>query len=130
MLSNKLINELGLLRLVPKQNAVSDLTVEQPVVQEVIETSEATSNINNDKLDKHEFRLLVKMLQAIDHECQYDHMEYDGSVVKYQLPSITLVFGDINNPDNDDTMNLSSLADIIANPALKRPVWEKLKQLK
>jgi hypothetical protein len=128
MLSNKLIDELGLLRLRHKRTPVLDAVVTQTadsppekVAKEIPQTA---------KLDKHEFRLLVKMLQAIDHDCQYDHMQYDGTVVKYQLPSITLVFGDINLPDSEETINLASLADIIANPSLKRPVWEKLKQLK
>ncbi len=81
------------------------------------------------KLDKNEFRLLVKMLQAINHACQFDAIEYDGQVVRYQHPKKTLVFDDINAPDNNQVMNLSSLADILKYPETKRPVWEKLKTL-
>lgn len=126
MLSNKLIDELGLLRLVPKHQASNH--------KEKTETVEASEQITPEttapKLDKHEFRLLVKMLQAINHDCQYDHLEYDGTTVKYHLPNKTLVFNDINHADDAQTMNLSSLTEIINNPNLKRPVWEKLKTLK
>ena len=126
MLSNKLIDELGLLRLVSKQQAINHKETADTV--EVVE--QVTTETTAPKLDKHEFRLLVKMLQAINHDCQYDHLEYDGTSVKYHLADRTLVFHDINQPDDKQTMNLSSLTDIINNPNLKRPVWEKLKKLK
>ncbi|MCB1583606.1 MAG: hypothetical protein KDI92_11120 [Xanthomonadales bacterium] len=130
MLSNRLIDELGLLRLVPKQSQQNQLaqTIEQATTATTLQTGSFPEQ-SSEKLDKHEFRLLVKMLQAIGHDCQYDHIAYDGTVVKYQLPNKILVFHDISSPDNNDTMHLASLADIIANPTLKRPVWEKLKTL-
>jgi hypothetical protein len=126
MLSDKLIDELGLLRLVSKQQAINHKETTETV--EAVE--QAPTETTAPKLDKHEFRLLVKMLQAINHDCQYDHLEYDGTTVKYHLADRTLVFHDINQPDDKQTINLSSLTDIINNPNLKRPVWEKLKQLK
>ncbi|TDR20776.1 hypothetical protein [Marinicella litoralis] len=142
MFSNQLIEELGLLKLVVKNNQheVSQQTID--VVVEV-ETGSAEKASHTDKvelethhepihekLDKNEFRLLVNMLKAIEHDCQYDFIEYDGQSVKYKLPSMTLVFADINQADDHSTMNLSSLKDILSQPELKRPVWEKLKTLK
>ncbi len=71
MLTDRLINELGLLKLQPKHcthnssEILADLEAvqEQPQVPQPVKQTE-------DKLDKNEFRLLVKMLQAIGHECQ------------------------------------------------------------
>ncbi len=126
MLSNRLIDELGLLRLTTKQAQQNNETPQSnQAVSAVVEPEPQAA----EKLDKNEFRLLVKMLQAIKHECQYDHIDYDGSTVKYSLSNKTLVFNDINQPDDANTMHLSSLHDLINQPELKRPVWEKLKTL-
>ncbi len=136
MMSENLIAELGLLRLVPKK-----LSSEHPieVVKQTLSDSQQKESPKvkpskpektSEKIDKNEFRLLVKMLQAIKHDCQYDLIIYDGTFVKYKLPKLTLVFNDITLPDSEDTINLSSLADLISNPQLKRPVWEKLKTIK
>lgn len=142
MFASKLIDELGLLNLVvkrdkpektsdpiespPTDNQCTKPTVTTPVNEPI---AVASSTNNSEKIDKNEFRLLVKMLQAINHECQFDHIECDGKTIKYNLPSTTLVFHDINIPDNKNTINLSSLADLISDPSLKRPVWEKLKAI-
>lgn len=120
MLNEQLINELGLMHLRHK-NSISDAEPQAEPAPPAAQTQP--------KLDKNEFRLLVKMLQAINHDCQYDAIAYDGQVVKYQHPKKTLVFQDINLPDNQQVMNLSSLADILKYPETKRPVWEKLKTL-
>jgi len=139
MISNQLFKELGLLNLVSKQHSAQPTavttepqnTAEVATIHTEVEAKNSVQSIKNqaEKIDKNEFRLLVKMLQAINHECQYDHIEYDGKVVKYKLPSNTLVFHDIKTPDHDQTINLSSLADLLSDPSLKRPVWEKLKKL-
>ena len=89
--------------------------------------AETTAAIN--KIDKNEFRLLVKMLKAINIDCQFDHIEYHHNCVKYHLPNITLVFDDIALTDDSKTMHLCSLKDLLLKPELKRPVWEKLKTL-
>lgn len=131
MLTDRLINELGLLKLRAKHcthnsteiladlEAVQQHSPEPPIVKQV-----------EDKLDKNEFRLLVKMLQAIGHECQYDNITIENHAVSYQHPIKNLIFNDISLPDNRQVMNLSSLADLLSNDQLKRPVWEKLKTLK
>ena len=139
MISNQLINELGLLNLVSKHNKSSQLADSvnhQPDTNEIEpqavnrQENAIESNTNpSEKMDKNEFRLLVKMLQAINHECQYDHIEYNGKTVKYNLNSTTLVFNDINVPDAEKTINLSSLSDLLRQPNLKRAVWEKLKTI-
>jgi len=132
MYPNKLITELGLLPLVRKQQ---QQTTVKPTASEPTTTNESNQappqkEQHNQKIDKNEFRLLVKMLQAIQHECQFDHIQYDGQKVSYKLPNITLIFHDIHIQDDDQTMNLSSLSDILKHPELKRPVWEKLKTIK
>ena len=139
MHANKWINELGLLNLVSKQHNIEKSTgsidhkpvVAEPQKQTASAVEELVNSTENqfEKIDKSEFRLLVKMLHAINHECQYDHIEYNGTKVKYKLPSTTLVFHDIEIIDDDRTINLSSLADLLSNPNLKRPVWEKLKSI-
>ena len=80
-------------------------------------------------LEKNEFRLLVKILQAIGHECVFDQIEHKNNQVIYHHPSKDLVFADIAVNDTQQTMHLSSLQDMNQQPALKRAVWEKLKTL-
>ena len=136
MFTERLINELGLLKLHVKS---SDTTVDITPTENLSHIQdkkpvEPTSTVNNRnteevKLDKNEFRLLIKMLQAIGHECTYDHISLDGDAVKYQHPKTNLVFKSIDFPDTKDTMNLSSLKDILDDSSLKRAVWEKLKTL-
>ncbi len=124
MLSDQLINDLGLLHLRPKSHKTAET---QPV--SAARPGEAPTPKSQPKLDKSEFRLLVKMLQAINHACEYDAIDYDGQIVKYKHPNKTLVFHDINTSDNDDVMNLTSLTDLLKFPETKRAVWEKLKTL-
>ncbi len=133
MFTERLINELGLLKLQPKilYNQTDQIagTTSETTLQEIQKTPPMKSDMVVVKLDKNEFRLLVKMLQAIKHECVYDLIGYDGKTVSYQHPKKTLVFKDIKLADTHQTMNLSSLSDLITNSALKRPNWEKLKTL-
>ena len=136
-LSERLINSLGLIPMRSKGSPVVDNPgpPANPITntddqRQAPSTQTVAEPVHPPQLDKHEFRLLVNMLKAIDHECQYDHMQYDGVEVRYQLGPLTLVFNDLNAPDDHKHMNLASLADIIQNPELKRPVWEKLKTLK
>ncbi len=138
MYSISLIKELDLLCLKQKQTNNSTTTPIQKSTQEQIlkQVSAATSSSEKraqvseqKKLDKNEFRLLVKMLKAINHDCVYDAINYDGRTVTYQYSNKTLVFGDITIPDTNQTINLSSLSDLLTNNQLKRPVWEKLKTL-
>ncbi len=139
MLTERLITEMGLLKLQAKQLNTSpnpqqpheSATIQAVAAIEPQQAAEPVADKSMDevKLDKNEFRLLVKMLQAIGHECTYDHISYDGHTVTYQHPKRTLVFNDITLPDTSQIINLSSLSDITANSSLKRPVWEKLKTL-
>lgn len=80
-------------------------------------------------LEKNELRLLVKILQSIGHECDYQAIKSDGDIHEYQHPAKTLRFDDVNLPDDDSTMHLAPLSAMIQQPQLKRPVWEKLKTL-
>jgi hypothetical protein len=133
-LSPRLIDSLGLIPMRLKGG-----TAEQPqttptpsaaeVTEPAVKAAPTTRTEQPPQLDKHEFRLLVNMLKAIGHECQYDHIRYDGHEVRYQLDQLTLVFNDLHATDDDEHLNLASLADIIKNPQLKRPVWEKLKTI-
>ncbi len=133
MFTERLINELGLLKLQAKNSSKQTATLTAPKSDSTKADTEQRTPTKPDmdvvKLDKNEFRLLVKMLQAIKHDCVYDQIHFDGQVVSYEHPKKTLVFNDINLADSDQIMNLSSLKDLINEPALKRPVWEKLKQI-
>lgn len=80
-------------------------------------------------IDKQQLRLLVKILQAIDHQCEYQNISIQGSAIHYQHPSKTLIFESLSKADNPAKMHLASLAEMLTNPQLKRPVWEKLKTL-
>ncbi|MCF6300089.1 MAG: hypothetical protein L3J52_03065 [Proteobacteria bacterium] len=81
-------------------------------------------------IGKAEFRLLVKMLQAIGHDCQHDNITNKGDHIIYQHPAKTLIFKDHTLTDNTTTMYLASLTNMLEQPELKRPVWNKLKLLK
>lgn len=142
MFSKQLLDEMGLLNLKHKHSISVDVAnIDNDTENETAalnpQSEERSDNHSEEQagtnqqtnLDKNEFRLLVKMLQAIDHDCVYDNISYDGKFATYKLPKRTLVFKDINLPDDDITMNLCSLSDLITNPKLKRPVWEKLKTL-
>lgn len=130
MFTDRLIHQLGLLPLRLKQPTPHNAHELLDSLNDVTEATVNTAPAEPPKLDKNEFRLLVKMLQAIGHECQYDAMTYDGTVVTYQHPHKSLVFDDIKRADTDQVMNLSRLSDLLLDEALKRPVWEKLKTLR
>ncbi|MFC3193100.1 hypothetical protein ACFODZ_02485 [Marinicella sediminis] len=133
MFSARLIDALGLIPMQRKGQAVVVSNPTEQPTQSAMTTQPqdkpVATSADTPQLDKHEFRLLVNMLKAIGHDCQYDHIKYDGHEVRYQLHELTLVFNDINQADDSQHMNLSSLTDIISSPALKRPVWEKLKTI-
>ncbi len=128
MYSESLMQALGLLNLQHKSQVHNEPT--QQVVSTSIKAADSTSSDAIPKLDKNEFRLLVKMLQAIGHKCQFEDILYDGQYVQYKHPKTILYFKDISLPDSDSVINLSSLSDLLSNDSLKRPVWEKLKSLK
>ena len=136
MLTDRLIDAMGLLKLQAKGNTQPKSDRQATVIADKSTAIPAQikkakpHSMDVVKLDKSEFRLLVKMLHAIDHECTYDHISFDGHTVTYQHPKKTLVFNDITLPDTQQLLNLSSLSDLLSDPALKRPVWEKLKSLK
>jgi hypothetical protein len=133
MFSSRLINELGLIPLVKKGSRTANEpthgspTTHNNASHATEPQAETTTAVT--QIDKNEFRLLVKMLKAINIDCQFDHIEYHHDSVKYHLPNITLVFNDIALTDDAKTMNLCSLKDLLHKPELKRPVWEKLKTL-
>lgn len=139
MLTNRLINELGMMKLTSRNLVTAETSDDASPQQETSEAPQAKETqrsvsqksieMQEVKLDKNEFRLLVKMLQAIGHDCTYDHIAFDGTTVTYQHPDKTLVFNDINLPDSKQIMNLSSLGDLLSTPDQKRAVWEKLKTL-
>lgn len=80
-------------------------------------------------IDKQQLRLLVKILQAIGHHCEYQNISMHGSAIHYQHPSKTLIFDSLSKTDDQAKMHLASLAEMLTKPQLKRPVWEKLKTL-
>ncbi len=141
MYSQELLDEMGLLNLKHKNSPTGSIERTNQPSEPQMATMKTTAAIDvtkekietpvdeSPKLDKNEFRLLVKMLQAIGHECVFDNMSYDGHTVSYQLPNTTLLFNDIDLPDDAKTMNLCSLSELLIKPELKRPVWEKLKTL-
>ncbi len=142
MITDRLVDALGLLRLQakPSTSKPHHNTAASPIVktaatpqqaQPLPQTKPADESPGSavGKLDKDQFRLLAKMLQAINHDCTYALISYDGHAVTYQHPKKSLVFNDVNLPDSQQIMNLSSLSDLLAKPALKRPTWEKLKTL-
>ncbi len=117
-----LVKELGFLNFQSKQN-LSHLQEEGHPLQ--AETPQQAAPI----LDKNELRLLVKILQAIGHDCDYQAIQLNGHIHEYQHPTKTLRFDDVNLPDDDAIMHLAPLSAMIQQPQLKRPVWEKLKTL-
>lgn len=130
VLNAELQKHLGILPLRAKTN-VSNPTdiVESATDQPQIESTTAINEMPKPKLEKNEFRLLVKILQAIGHDCVFDKIVHKSGQVIYHHPKKALVFDDINTVDDKQTMHLSSLKDMNSNPKLKRAVWEKLKTL-
>lgn len=132
-LTPKLQKHLGILPLHLKNSEPEALSV--PAERDnnttaVIEKSTPSAPVMpKPELEKNEFRLLVKILQAIGHECIFDRISYKNGVVHYAHPKKNLVFGDISVQDDPQTLNLSSLKDMNEYTALKRAVWEKLKSL-
>ena len=141
MLTDRLINEMGLLKLQAKNKLTSNdntahvakTTINDSAQTEKSEAQQEQPDPSNEmkevKLDKNEFRLLVKMLQAIGHECVYDNIGYDNQIVTYKYKEKSLIFNNINHQDTDSLMNLSQLGDLITDTSLKRANWEKLKTL-
>ena len=92
-------------------------------------TTEDSAEPTPVQLNKDEFRLLVKMLQAVNHELQADLLRLENNVLTYPMALKTLIFDDVNKPDTEDQLHLASLKLLLNDPAVKRPVWEKLKSL-
>ncbi|WP_395374342.1 hypothetical protein [Marinicella sp. W31] len=122
LLTKRLLKELNIHYFAAKQ------TQSQPTLQSTeqeatpVETPEV-------QLDKNEFRLLVKMLQAINHELQTDLLYLENNVLMYPIKDTTLVFDDVNLTDSPKQLHLASLQQLLHDPTVKRPVWEKLKTL-
>ena len=132
-LTPELQKHLGLLPLnlkdsVPVEQVTSVEHTEVTAVA-VEKPTQITPSMPKPELEKNEFRLLVKILQAIGHECVFDLITYENGSVHYAHPNKELVFGDITLNDDPHTMNLSSLKDMNQDSVLKRAVWEKLKTL-
>lgn len=125
---NQLIKELGILPLVPNQTKSG---LSQPINDRAQKQAETTvSNKPDEQLNKEELRLLVKILKAIGHSCEHQHINIRDGVTHYQFNGTSLVFDDVNKSDHDRIMHLSPLSLMLKDPNQKRPTWEKLKALK
>jgi len=122
LLTDRLLKELNLYYFARKG-------VNTAAAHDTPVSSDETSEPEAVQLNKDAFRLLVKMLQAINHELQTDLLRMENNVLTYPIANKTLVFDDVNLQDNDDQLHLASLTELLENPAVKRPVWEKLKTL-
>lgn len=118
-LNTQLADELGLLHFLSKDQSH---TPEQST-QNVVET------MPQPQIDKNEFRLLAKMLDAIQHKMDSSLLSIKNGVTLYDHPNKQLIFDDVNKSDTDQAMHLAPLSAMIQQPQLKRPVWEKLKTL-
>ena len=135
--SERLVDALGLIPMQAKANepnvdqpSAQSTGVDAPVTPAKTEPSEPAPTSQSIHIEKNEYRLLIKMLQAIDHDCEFKRISQVFGGYAYQHPNIELRFTGLDAPDSQDTMHLATLSDLIAQPALKRPVWEKLKTLK
>ena len=123
LLTNRLLKELNIHYFVCKQ------TQSQSTNQPTEDIQAETVPVEAVQLDKNEFRLLVNMLKAIQHDLQADQLYIENGVLMYPIKGITLVFDDVNQPDTAERLQLASLKKLLQEPAVKRPVWEKLKTL-
>ncbi len=116
-LTPTLRKHLGLQQLISKQPYKDSKTKKQPSI------------IPQPILEKNEYRLLAKMLAAINHQLNPEKLSLEKNIVLYQHPNKTLIFDDVNIEDDNQLMHLTPLTTMIQQPQLKRPVWEKLKTL-
>ena len=123
---NTLLKHLDILPLIHKRSLQvtdqSSPTSDQPTKPKAEEQEQ--------NLNKEELRLLVKILKAIGHTCEHQHIRIQDGITHYQFNGTTLVFDDVNKTDQDRIMHLSPLSLMLKDPNQKRPTWEKLKALK
>ncbi|GAA4818042.1 hypothetical protein GCM10011365_12050 [Marinicella pacifica] len=113
----QLAKELNLLPLRLKKDTAASA---QPV---------AAANTPGETLNKEELRLLVKILKAIGHTCEHPNIRIQNGITSYTLNQITLIFDGVNKTDEHNVLHLSSLKQMLEDPAEKRPTWEKLKSI-
>ena len=133
-LNHELQQHLGLVQLRPKTLMKTEVKSPEVSSAEAPITKKPEQDLSapiQDKplLEKDELRLLVKILQAIGHECVHSSIIEAHGEIHYLHPNKTLVFSNLEKPDDQQFMYLAKLSDIITQPQLKRPVWEKLKTL-
>lgn len=124
----QLADELGLLNLVHKQATNNSTELNSDSAGKI--TTPVAETMPKEELTKEEMRLLVKILKAIGHTCEHQHIKIKQGITHYQLNQTTLIFDDVNKNDTNDTLHLSPLSLMLDNPEQKRPAWEKLKTLK
>jgi hypothetical protein len=124
---NQLADELGLLKLVRK-DAVSGHSANRQASDSPSDTVTSQSNPENN-LNKEEIRLLVKILKAMGHTCEHQHITIQQGITHYNFNGTTLVFDDVNKADENAVIHLSPLSTMLNDPSQKRPTWEKLKTL-
>ena len=124
----QLAEELGILPLVRKH---VDATPSHPdKTPKTKVTSKAPQKNAKENLNKEELRLLVKILKAIGHTCEHQHIKIKDGITHYQLNHTSLIFDDVCKEDKDQIIHLSPLSLMLKDPEQKRPTWEKLKALK
>ena len=134
MFTERLTEHLGLINLQLK--GATPKPLEKPMAESAVavhdaetDTPAVTTADEPPQLDKAEFRSLVNMLKAINHECQYENLTYQDDHWVYQFGDKQLVFKQLDSPDDAKQLHLCTLSELISQPELKRPVWEKLKTL-
>ena len=130
MFTDRLTEHLGLINWQLKGTSQQQIA-KAPIAVTEAEPKSSTAATNDEppQLDKSEFRLLVNMLKAINHDCQYENLTYQDDNWVYQFGDKQLIFKQLDTPDNAKQMHLCTLSMLISQPELKRPVWEKLKTL-
>jgi len=122
---NILIKHLDILPLVRRQ---SHSTNEPDNSSSVAKLTPASAEPKQ-QLNKEEMRLLVKILKAIGHTCEHQYITIQQGITHYQLNNTTLIFDDVSQSDETQTIHLSPLSTMLKDPNQKRPTWEKLKAL-
>lgn len=127
LLTEQILRELNIHLFVAKSSSTPITNENQGTLQQTNQKQHTPDVI----LNKNQFRLLVKMLQAIDHQFDQNQLSHIGkNIIRYSMTNKVLIFDDVHNPDTNNEIHLSNLDDMISQPQLKRPVWEKLKKLR
>lgn len=73
--------------------------------------------------------LLEKILQAIGQSAANCRIQVVSSrqVVVHLPDGRQLIFNTLDGPDDNQAVYLTGLADMLQDPAMKKPVWHKLK---